>query len=148
MTFLEPIIAGVVGAGLTVLAVKVIKSRPALFLTKYGTLIRKSYDIIDPILDRNLQHWQGSQIDKAFEIVVEAVGDGTLTPKEVKQVAAKLAANWLPAVAADKVRYYQSLGEQSENLPEVKAALAVAEHIHGGISKQSALSAVRNLIKF
>lgn len=148
MTLLEPIIAGVVGASLTVLAVKLIKTKPAKFLAQHGVLIRKAYDIIDPILDRNLQHWQGSQVDKAFEIVVEAVGDGTLTPKEIKQVAAKLAANWLPAVAADKVRYYESLGSKSEELPEVKAAFAIAEHIRGGISKHDALFTVRNLVKF
>lgn len=148
MTFLEPIIAGIIGAGLTVIAVKVNKTKPAKFLAKYGPLIQKSYDIIDPVLDRSLQHWQGSQVDKAFEIVVEAISDGTLTPAETKQVAAKLAANWLPAAAADKVRYYESLSEKSESLPEVKAAFAVIDHVEGVVSKGEALSTIRNLIKF
>ena len=148
MTLIEPIIAGVIGAGLTVLAIKVNKTKPAKFLAKYGSLIEKSYDIIDPLLDRSLQHWKGSQIDKAFEIVVEAIGDGTLTPSETKKIAAKLAANWLPAVAADKVRYYETLSEQSEDLPQVRAALAVIDHVQGDISKGQALTTIRNLVKF
>lgn len=147
MTFLEPIIAGVVSAGLTIVAVRANKSKAAKYIEKYGHLTAKAYDIIDPILDRNLKNWKGSQVDKAFEVVVEAISDGELTPNEIKQVAVKLAANWLPAAAADKMRYYETLGEQSENLPEVKAALAVAEHIRGGISKHDALSAVRKLVK-
>ena len=52
MIFLEPVIAALLGAGVTALAVFFRKNIAAQAVLKYGPLIKKAYDIIDPILDK------------------------------------------------------------------------------------------------
>jgi len=144
MTFLEPIIAAVIGAGVTALTVRFNKTKAASTLLKYGPLVQKAYNIIDPVLDKNMKNWSGSQVDAAFEVVVEALADGTLTPGEIQHVAIKLAEGWLPAKAADKVRTYESVGQ---SLPQLQVAQAVANHVNGLTNKASVYTAVRQLIK-
>jgi hypothetical protein len=144
MTFLEPIIAAIIGASATALTVRFNKTKAASALNKYGPLIQKAYNIIDPVLDKNMKGWTGSQVDKAFEVVVEALADGTLTPGEIQHVSIKLAEGWLPAKAADKVREYEKVNEL---LPQVKVAQVVADHVNGVTSKATVYTAVRQLIK-
>jgi hypothetical protein len=144
MTFLEPIIAAVIGAGATALTVRFNKTKAASALSKYGPLVQKAYNIIDPVLDKNMKNWSGSQVDAAFEVVVEALADGTLTSSEIQHVAVKLAEGWLPATAANKVREYEKV---SELLPQVQAAQAVADHVNGLTNKANVYTAIRQLIK-
>lgn len=104
MSFLEPVIASVIGAAVTALAVFLKNSLTAKGILKYGPIMQKAYDIVDPILDQHLHSWNGSKIDKAFELAVESVSDGELSPEEIRKIAFQMAKDWLPAVAADKVR--------------------------------------------
>lgn len=144
MTFLEPIIAAIIGAGVTALTVRFNKTKSAAALAKYGPLIQKAYNIIDPVLDKNMKGWNGSQVDTAFEVVVETLADGSLTPSEIQHVAIKLAEGWLPAKAANKVREYEKV---SNLLPQLQAAQAVADHVNGLTGKATVYTAVRKLIK-
>jgi hypothetical protein len=144
MTFLEPIIAAIIGAGATALTVRFNKTKTAKALAKYGPLIQKAYDIIDPVLDKNMKNWDGSQVDAAFEVVVEALADGTLTSGEVQHVTLQLAKGWLPAKAANKVREYE---KASQTLPQVQAAQVVADHINGLTNKAGVFTVVRQLVK-
>ena len=77
---------------------------------KYGNLIKKAYDIVDPILDKNIHNWNGSQVDQTFELAIEAVSDSDLTKEEIKKIAVHMAQAWLPAAAADKVRLLEASG--------------------------------------
>ena len=108
MIFLEPVIAALLGAGVTALAVFFRKNIAAQAVLKYGPLIKKAYDIIDPILDKNLHNWNGGQVDEAFELAVKAASDGELTEDEIKKIAVQMADAWLPAAAADKVRLLEA----------------------------------------
>ena len=47
MIFLEPVIAALLGAGVTALAVFFKKNIAAQMVLKYGSLVKKAYDIID-----------------------------------------------------------------------------------------------------
>lgn len=127
MTFLEPIIAAAIGAGITALTVLLNKNKTAQLFLKYGPVVNKAYNIIDPILDQNLHNWKGSQVDKAFELAIESVADGKLTPDEVKQLAFHMAKAWLPQVAADKVRRLEAA---SATAPELLAAAEVAKKVN------------------
>jgi hypothetical protein len=109
MTFLEPIIAVAVGVTAALFAARFNKSAASNTLKKYGPLVQKAYNIIDPILDQNMRNWSGSQVDATFEVVVETLADGQLTSAEIKRIATELAAAWLPAVAATKVRNMRKL---------------------------------------
>jgi hypothetical protein len=110
MIFLEPVIAAILGAGVTALAVFFRKNIAAQAVLKYGPLIKKAYDIIDPILDKNLHNWNGGQVDQAFELAVKAASDGELSEDEIKKIALHMAEAWLPAAAADKARLLEASG--------------------------------------
>ena len=125
MTFLEPVIASIIGAAVTALAVFLKTNITAKNFLKYGDLVKKAYDIVDPILDQNLHNWDGSKIDKAFELAVESVADGELTSEEIKKLAFQMAKDWLPAVAADKVRKLESTS------PELAKAAEIASKVGG-----------------
>jgi hypothetical protein len=143
MTFLEPIIAVAVGVTAALFAARFNKSAASNTLKKYGPLVQKAYNIIDPILDQNMRNWSGSQVDATFEVVVETLADGQLTSAEIKRIATELAAAWLPAVAATKVREYEKI---SNLLPQVKTANIVADYINGVANKSSVFTAVRKYI--
>jgi len=123
MTFLEPIIAAIIGAGATALAVFLKNNLTAVNILKYGPIVKKAYDIIDPVLDQNLSHWDGSKVDKAFELSIEAVADGKLSADEIKHLAFEMAKHWLPQKAADKVRAFQ------DSAPELRSAAIVAAKV-------------------
>jgi hypothetical protein len=114
MIFLEPVIAALLGAGVTALAVFFKKNIAAQMVLKYGSLVKKAYDIIDPILDKNLTNWNGGQVDQAFELAIKSAADGELTEEEIKKIAVYMADAWLPAAAADKVRIVEAMGTTEE----------------------------------
>jgi hypothetical protein len=126
MTFLEPVIAALLGAGAVAVANLIQKNITAAKLLKYGPIVKKAYDIIDPVLDQNLAHWDGSKIDRAFEMSIETVADGKLSPSEVKKLALGMAKEWLPQVAADKVRKFESSAVEL-SIAKVLAARVNAE---------------------
>jgi uncharacterized membrane protein len=127
MTFLEPIIAAVLGAAATALAMALKKNAAAQAFLKYGSIVQKAYNIIDPVLDQNLHNWKGSQVDKAFELAIEAVSDNHLSAAEIKKLAFYMAQAWLPQKAADKVRALEKL---SSPAPELLAAVDIAVKVN------------------
>ena len=110
MSFLEPVIASILGAAVTALAVFLKENMTARAVLKYGPLVQKAYDIIDPVLDKNLSNWDGSKVDRAFELAIESVADGKLSSDEIKKLAVHMAKSWLPSVAAEKVRLLEQNG--------------------------------------
>lgn len=123
MSFLEPVIAVLIGAGITGLAAYLKKNIVARNILKYGPIVKKAYDIIDPVLEQNLQRWNGSKVDKAFELAIEAVSDGSLDSGEIKKLAFTMAKDWLPQVAADKVRALEA------SSPELRQAAIIAAQV-------------------
>lgn len=129
MSFLEPVIASLLGAAVTALAVFLKKNMTAVALLKYGPLVQKAYDIIDPVLDKNLSNWDGSKVDKAFELAVESVADGELSADEIKKLAVHMAQSWLPGAAAEKVRLLEQNGmplEQRKAAEDITAKVNTA----------------------
>ena len=128
MSFLEPVIASLLGAAVTALAVFLKKNMTAVALLKYGPLVQKAYDIIDPVLDKNLSNWDGS-VDRAFELAVESVADGELSAAEIKKLAVHMAQSWLPGAAAEKVRLLEQNGmplEQRKAAEDITAKVNTA----------------------
>ena len=129
MTFLEPIIAAVLGAAATALAIFLKKSAGAQAFLKYGGIVKKAYDIIDPVLDQNLHNWRSSQVDQAFELAIESVADGHLSSEEIKKLAFYMAQAWLPQKAADKVRRLEAISTPAN---ELLVAAKIANKINTG----------------
>jgi hypothetical protein len=65
MTTLEPIIALLLGAGLTAGAGWLSRLIAARNLIKYGPILARVYDILDPLLERNMRSWSGSDVEFA-----------------------------------------------------------------------------------
>lgn len=121
MSFLEAAIAAIIGSAVTALAVALKATLAGRALIANGDLVKKAFDLIDPVLDKNIQMWNGSQVEKAFELSVEAVSDGKLTQEEIKKIAKHMSDAWKPTVAAEKVR-------QLENTifpPELKRKVSI-----------------------
>ena len=144
MTALEPILAMLLGAGLTAGATWLAKSLNNQKAIKYGEILSKAYDIIDPLLEKNLKSWKGSDVEYAMELAVASVADNELTADELKDVVKEAAERWLPAKAVDKVRGYLSLEEQPA---ELKAADALAKAVSGEISTEQAITAAKGELK-
>jgi hypothetical protein len=144
MTSLEPIIALVIGASFTAGATLLARFLSAQKLLKYGPLLSRIYDVLDPLLERNMRQWSGSDVEFAIELAIEAVSDSDLTSKELRDMVAEVSQRWLPQVAADKVRKF----EQSAAEPKALAAADVlANVISGTATKQDALVLARKLLK-
>lgn len=127
MTFLEPIIAALIGAAAGALAMYLRKNAGVQSVLKYGSIAKRAYDIIDPVLDQNLHNWRGSQVDRAFELVIDSVSDNQLTRGEIKKLAFFMAKEWLPQKAADKVRAFEKLATPPA---ELIAASKIAARIN------------------
>lgn len=134
MTFLEPVIAAavaaLVGAGAGAVAVFLQKNKTSQMLLKYGPIVKKAYDIIDPVLEQNLRNWKGSQVDHAFELAIENVADGKLTKEEIRSLSYAMAQAWLPQKAADKVRQFEKMATPA---PELMAAASIAAKVNSVI---------------
>ena len=144
MTALEPILAMLLGAGLTAGATWLAKFLNNQKAIKYGEILSKAYDIIDPLLEKNLKSWKGSDVEYAMELAVASVADNELTSDELKDIVKEAAERWLPAKAVDKVRGYLSLEEQPA---ELKAADALAKAVSGEISTDQAITAAKGELK-
>tara|TARA_R100001509_G_C4826217_1_gene201630 strand:- start:227 stop:619 length:393 start_codon:yes stop_codon:yes gene_type:complete len=121
MSFLEAAIAAIIGSAVTALAVALKATLAGRALIANGDLVKKAFDLIDPVLDKNIQSWNGSQVEKAFELSVDAVSDGKLSQEEIKKIAKHMSDAWKPTVAAEKVR-------QLENTifpPELKRKVSI-----------------------
>lgn len=129
MTFLEPIIAAVIGAAAAALAMLIRNNSGASSILKYGSIVKRAYDIIDPVLDQNLHNWKGSQVDKAFELAIESVADGQLSAEEIKKLAFHMAQAWLPQKAADKVRQLEAASSPAPELLEASRIAAKVNNI-------------------
>ncbi len=144
MIALEQLLAILLGAGLTAGATwlaKILKNQKAL---QYGELLSKAYDLIDPLLEKHMRDWKGSDVEYAMELAVASVADNELTAEELKAITKEAAERWLPAKAVDKVRGYLSLEDRPM---ELKAAEALAKAVNGDISQEQALVAAKNELK-
>ena len=144
MTAIEPLIALLIGAGLTAGAnwiTGLIANRKVL---KYGYILAKAYDIIDPLLERNMRGWDGSNVEFAIELAIEAVADNKLSSEELKEIVTEAGKRWLPSVAADKVRKYERLIEQPK---ELQAADILANAVNGVTDPRDAVGQVQHLLK-
>lgn len=144
MTTLEPIIAVILGAGLAAGASWAARLVAARNLIKHGPILARVYDVLDPLLERNLPSWSGSDVEFAIELAIESVSDAQLTASELKELALEVSKRWLPQVAADKVRRYEALAERPKTL---LAADLLTNVVAGKATKVETLETVKQLLK-
>ena len=143
MSALEPIIAAVLGSGVTAAVAWLVKKLGDQKILSYGPVLSRAYDIIDPLLEQHMQSWSGSDVEFAIELAIETVADSKVTANEIKVIAREASNRWLPAVAAEKVRKYVT----ASNPPaELKAADTLADTVNGIIDKEKGLSKAREIL--
>lgn len=143
MTSLEPIIAAFVGAIALVGFNKLSTLKVLGAALKYGPLLKRIFDILDPALIMYMNKWNGSETKEAIRLAVEAVGDGKLTGAEIAYVAGKVAELWLPDKAAAKYAEFKAASETPTGLT---VSRFFEEHISGGLPKKDAVALIRSYL--
>jgi len=144
MTTLEPIIALLLGVGITAGAGWVSRLIAARNLVKYGPIMSRVYDVLDPLLERNMRSWSGSDVEFAVELAIESVADGYISAAELKELTLEVTKRWLPQVAANKVRQYEAMTERPKTLV---AADLLTDVISGQARKEETINKVKALLK-
>jgi hypothetical protein len=144
MGSIEPLIALLIGSGLAAGATWVSRIIAARKLVKYGPILARAYDIIDPLLERNMRGWDGSNVEFALELAIKSVADGDISPAELKEIVTEAGKRWLPTIAADKVRKYEQLIEQPK---ELQAADIIAKAVNGSTDPRDAVGQVQHLFQ-
>jgi len=144
MTTLEPILAVLIGAGLTAGAGWLSRFLAARSLLKYGPVLSRVYDVLDPLLERNMRSWSGSDVEFAVELAIESVADGNITAAELKELTLEITKRWLPQVAADKVRKYEAMADRPKTL---MAADLLTDVISGQAKKEETIAKVKSLLQ-
>jgi len=144
MTTLEPIIAVILGAGLMAGANWVSQFVSARRLIKYGPILSRVYDVLDPLLERNMRSWSGSDVEFAVELAIESVADGNITAAELKELTLEVTKRWLPQAAADKVRKFEAMAERPKAL---LASDLLTDVITGQARKEETINKVKALLK-
>lgn len=144
MTTLEPILAVLIGAGLTAGVGWLSQFLAARNLVKYGPILSRVYDVLDPLLERNMRSWSGSDVEFAVELAIESVADGHLSATELKELTLEVTKRWLPQVAADKVRKYEAMADRPKTMV---AADLLTDVISGQARKEETIAKVKSLLQ-
>lgn len=144
MTTLEPIIALLLGVSLTAGAGWLSRLIATRNLVKYGPILSRVYDLLDPLLERNMRSWSGSDVEFAVELAIESVADGYVTATELKELSLEVTKRWLPQVAAEKVRRYEMMADRPKTMV---AADLLTDVISGQASKEETIKKVKALLK-
>jgi hypothetical protein len=134
-TFLESLIPALVGIAGGIITLGARKALAAARGRHWLPLLQEVYLVIDPILDRHLPEWSGSTIDFVLELAFLSVGDGDLSPAELKHAVNEAKERFRPDIAKTHAL--------DPNTPEGAKALEIADMIlrlqEGGVTKESLL---------
>ena len=144
MGALEPIFAFLVGTCLTLATSSAVKFFAAKRIFKYGPILARAYDIIDPLLEQHMKGWDGSHVEFALELAIKSVADSDLTALELKEIVTEAGKRWLPSVAADKVRKYEGMLESPK---ELLASEILAKAVDGTVDPRDAVGQVKFLLE-
>lgn len=145
MLAIEPLLALLIGSILGLGATRAAKLVHDRKLVKYGPILFRVYDIVDPLLERHMRGWTGSDVEFGLELAVKSVSDGKLTDQEIKEIVTEIGKRWLPTVAANKVRAYEKLITKPK---ELSAAGIIANAVNGRTDARDAIGQVRQILRY
>ena len=135
-TFLEPLIPALVGliSGAATLGARKILS--SVRGRHWLPLLNEVYLVVDPLLDKYLPNWSGGTIDFVLELAFLSVGDGDLSPAELKRAVLEAKERFRPDIAKTHAL--------DLNTPEGAKALEIAEMVllleQDGVTRDSLLA--------
>jgi len=135
---MEPIIAlvgGAIAAG-AILLLEQIGAR--YFLSKYGSIINKTFEVLDPIAGDLIKSYEGSSFQEALELAVYRVADSKIDHEDVIAISQYVASKFSPAIAASK-----TLDVSTE---EGQASLEIADKVRA-LSDGATLDELVDVVK-
>ena len=112
-----------------------------LLLQKYGAVISKTFDVIDPIAGDLIGSYEGSTFQEALELAVYRVSDSKIDEKDVLAITKYVASKFSPSIAASK-----ALDPETE---EGKVSLEIADKVKAltdGVDKGELIGLVRSAL--
>jgi hypothetical protein len=134
-TFLEAFIPALVGIASGAITLGARKLLTAVRGRHWLPLLQEVYLVVDPLLDKYLPNWSGSTIDFVLELAFLSVGDGELTPSELKYAVNEAKERFRPDIAKTHAL--------DPNTPEGAKALEIADMVmrlqEGGVTREALL---------
>ena len=135
-------IIGLVGGALAAGAVYYLRKIGAdLLVRNYGGVIKKVYEVLDPIAGQLMSGYSESEVQQAIQLIVTRVGDSEIDDSDIVAITNYVIAKFNPTLAAAKV-----LDLESE---EGKAAMEVLENVkklHDGASVEEIFAIARSAV--
>jgi S-adenosylmethionine synthetase len=130
---------GIAGGALVTGAVFYLKKLgAALFVKKYGTVINKVFDIIDPVAGQLIGSYDGSTVQEAIKLAVARVADSDLNDEDVAAIATYVVQKFDPSLAAVKV-----LDPESEEGKATEELITSVKSLRSGVSFESVYSVAK-----
>lgn len=122
------VIIGLIGGALASGAIYYFKKFGAtLFVKNYGTVIEKTFSVLDPIAGNLMSSYNESEVQQAIKLIVTRVGDSELNEEDVVAITNYVIAKFNPSLAAAKV-----LNKDSEEGRAALEVLTAVKALHDG----------------
>jgi len=132
-TFLEPLFPALIGIASGAITLGARKLLSSVRGRHWLPLLHEVYLVVDPLLDKYLPNWDGGTIDFVLELAFLSVGDGDLSPAELKRAVMEAKERFRPDIAKTHAL--------DVNTPEGAKALEIAEMVllfgQDGVTKES-----------
>ena len=134
----ETIIAVVGGALVSAAVFGLRKVGGMLFVSKYGSIIEKTFSIIDPVAGQLIGNYDGSTVQEAIMLAVARVADSDLDDEDVAAIATYVIQKFDPSLAAVK-----ALDLESEEGQATQELIANVKALREGASFETVYAVVK-----
>ena len=134
----ETIIAIAGGALVSAAVLGLRKIGGMLFVSKYGSIIEKTFAIIDPVAGQLIGSYDGSTVQEAIKLAVARVADSDLNDEDVAAIATYVIQKFDPSIAAVK-----ALNPESEEGKATEELIASVKSLRSGVSFESVYSVAK-----
>ena len=134
----ETIIAIAGGALVSAAVLGLRKIGGMLFVSKYGSIIEKTFAIIDPVAGQLIGSYDGSTVQEAIKLAVARVADSDLNDEDVAAIATYVVQKFDPSLAAVKV-----LDPESEEGKATEELITSVKSLRSGVSFESVYSVAK-----
>ena len=134
----ETIIAIAGGALVSAAVLGLRKIGGMLFVSKYGSIIEKTFAIIDPVAGQLIGSYDGSTVQEAIKLAVARVADSDLNDEDVAAIATYVIQKFDPSIAAVK-----ALNPESEEGKATEELISSVKSLRSGVSFESVYSVAK-----
>lgn len=132
-------IIGIAGGALVTGAVFYLKKLGAtLFVKRYGSIIEKTFSIIDPVAGQLIGSYDGSTVQEAIKLAVARVADSDLDDEDVAAIATYVIQKFDPSLAAVK-----ALDPESEEGKATEELITNVKALREGASFETVYAVVK-----